>query len=237
MTSVRRLYLDPAVFAQDEVTLDRASASRLRDVLRLAPGAELRVFDGLGNEREALVASGGRGARGAVTLTLGVRVEARPEPPVPVVVVCAFPRGSRGDWLVEKATELGAAALVPAEAARAVMEPGAGRLERWRRIAVEAAEQCGRAVVPSIGGEAPAGLHLVAHPGASATVREALGALPAPPPAVVLHVGPEGGWSDAEVQAFTERGATTVSLGPRLLRVETAALVALAQALEATGGL
>src|SRR5690606_4566570 len=70
-------------------------------------------------------------------------------------LVCAFPRGQRGDWLVVKATQLGVARLVPLEADRAVRRAGDGRLERWRRIAIEAAEQCGRAVVPEIGREPP----------------------------------------------------------------------------------
>ena len=234
--SGRRLYLDPNEFGLDEVALSGERASRLRDVLRVSPGAPLRVFDGLGSEREAVVASVGRGARGAVTLALGEQVEPAPEPAVPVVLVCAFPRGSRGDWLVEKATELGAAALVPTAASRSVMAAGEGRVARWRRIAIEAAEQCGRAVVPPIGGKPPEGVALVAHPGAPTTVRAALAAAPKPR-TVVLHIGPEGGWSEAEVEAFADHGAVAVSLGPRLLRVETAALVALAQTLEATGGL
>lgn len=232
---MRRLYLDPAEFAADEVRLVGPRAHRLREVLRLRAGAPLAVFDGCGAERAATVAAV-RGA--AVTLALGAALVAAPEPPVPVVLACAFPRASRGDWLVEKATEIGVAQLVPLAADRSVLRAGEGRLARWRRIAVEAAEQCGRAVVPVIGGEPPAGATLVvADPETATTAREQFARLPAPPRAVVLQIGPEGGWSPAELAAFDRAGALHCTLGPRLMRVETAAILAAAQLLELTGGL
>jgi 16S rRNA (uracil1498-N3)-methyltransferase len=127
---------------------------------------------------------------------------------------------------------------VPLEADRSVMRAGEGRVARWQRVAVEAAEQCGRAHIPQVGGEPPAGaLHLVGDPETGATIRGRMDVLSAPPLAVVLHIGPEGGWTGDELQALEARGAQPVSLGPRLLRVETAAVVAAAQVLEVTGGL
>ncbi len=232
---MRRLYLDPAEFARDEVSLTGPRAHRLGQVLRLRAGAIFAVFDGAGAERAATVVS----VRGpAVTLTLGEALAATPEPPVPVILVCAFPRASRGDWLVEKATEIGVAQLVPLEADRSVMLAGEGRIARWQRIAIEAAEQCGRAVVPRIGGEPPAdALLVVADPDTTATAREQLARLPVMPSVVVLHIGPEGGWSPAELEAFDRAWAVRCTLGPRLMRVETAALLAAAQLLELTGGL
>ncbi|MEZ4553510.1 MAG: 16S rRNA (uracil(1498)-N(3))-methyltransferase [Dehalococcoidia bacterium] len=231
----RRLYLDPEEFASSDVLLVGSRARRLREVLRLRVGASLEVFDGEGRQREAKIVSSGKGQ---VTLALGDAVDTVEEPPVPVIVVCAFPRASRGDWLVEKATEVGVSQLVPRLAARSVMEPGDGRIARWRRIAIEAAEQCERCFVPAIGGEPPAGAtHIVADPDAETTVRDAVQALPEPPRSLVLHIGPEGGWSGAEIEDFRALGAHFVSLGPRLMRVETAAVIAAAQLLEATGGL
>ena len=218
-----------------EVHLAGARARRLREVLRLRTGAQLEVFDGQGQQREARIVSSGRGQ---VTLALGEPVAPGAEPPVRVVVVCAFPRATRGDWLVEKATEIGVSQLIPRVATRSVLDPGDGRLARWRRIAIEAAEQCERSLVPLIGGDPPAAAtHIVADPDARMTVRETVGALPRQPRAVVLHVGPEGGWSAHEIEEFRAAGALFVSLGPRLMRVETAAVVAAAQVLEATGGL
>lgn len=240
---MRRLYLAPEEFAQviaqATVRLDGVRARRLRDVLRMTAGSELRVFDGLGNERAARIAGDERAGRdAAVTLALGAPVSPLPEPPVPVTLVCAFPRGQRGDWIVEKTTELGVGLLVPVEADRSVMRPGEGRRARWRRVAIEAAEQCGRAVVPVIASEPPPGaLTLLLDPAAGASVRERLAGRASPVAGVVVQVGPEGGWSAAEREARLATGALPVSLGPRTLRVETAAVLAVAQVLEATGGL
>jgi 16S rRNA (uracil1498-N3)-methyltransferase len=232
VTSERRLYLPPDQFAGDRAVCDGDTAHRLAAVLRLRAGDALRVFDGRGRERAARVQES---TRRRVTLALLDAVVALPEPPAPVTLACAFPRGSRGDWIVEKTTELGVSRLVPIASGRAVLRPGDGRIERWRRIAIEAAEQCGRAVVPEIGGDAPPEARvLVADPRAAVSLRAALaGATPA---AVALFVGPEGGWGAHELAALIARGGTAVSLGPRTLRVETAAIVAVAAAVEATGG-
>ena len=143
----RRIYLEPADFGGDEIILRDERARRLVAVLRQRKGDALQVFDGGGHERAATVASV---TREAVTLRLGDAVEALAESAVPVTLLCAVPRGDRGDWIVEKATELGVARIVLIAAERGVMQPGAGRIERWRRVAIEAAEQCGRALVPEI---------------------------------------------------------------------------------------
>lgn len=235
---MRRLHLEPSEFAGaegSEVRLFGARARRLREVLRIRAGATLAVFDGSGGEREARVAAmNGSG----VVLRLGGPLPAAPEPPVSVIVACAFPKASRGDWLVEKATEIGVAQLVPLEADRAVMHPGEGRFARWQRIAVEAAEQCGRARIPQVGGTPPDdALLIVGDPDTDVTIREQMGRLSEMPRAIVLHIGPEGGWTPEELDAFDARGAMRCSMGPRLMRVETAAIVAAAQLLELTGGL
>jgi 16S rRNA (uracil1498-N3)-methyltransferase len=239
---MRRLWLPAPTFEGERAALDDAPAHRVRDVWRLRPGAELRVFDGTGRERAATVESA---SPRAVVLALGEAVAALVEPPRPLVLGCAFPRGSRGDWLVEKATELGAARLVALDAGRAVLRPGAGRLERWRRVAVEAAEQCGRAVVPHVVAAAPgagpeelsAATLLLADPGAITTIAEALASAPGDEGAAALLVGPEGGWAPEDHGRWLEAGALPVSLGPRVLRVETAAVVGLAQLAAATGAL
>ena len=218
-----------------QLRLDAARARRLRDVLRMRPGDGLAVFDGRGAERAARVEAVGADA---VALRLGEAIAPPPEPPVAVTLACAFPRGQRGDWIVEKATELGVAAIAPLPSARAVLRPGAGRIGRWRRIAIEAAEQCGRASLPAIGGAPPPGaLRLLADPGAARGVAEAVAAADPAPAAIAILVGPEGGWSPAERERLVAEGARPVSLGPRRLRAETAAIVAAAQALAATGGL
>ncbi len=222
--------LEPGV----EVRLDDAQSHRLRSVLRLRPGDGLAVFDGSGGEWSATVAAA---AAEGVRLAIGEPLEALPEPPVAVTLLCAFPRGQRGDWIVEKATELGVAAITPLASDRAVMQPGEGRVERWRRIASEAAEQCGRASLPSFGEEPPAGApRLIADPGAARTVAEALAGFSPVPLAVAIYIGPEGGWTPEERERLIGEGALPVSLGPRRLRVETAAIVTLALTLAALEG-
>ena len=229
---VRRLYvpdarLEPGV----ELRLDAARSHRLRGVLRLRPGDGLAVFDGSGGEWEAsVVARAGEG----VTLRVGEPLDPLPEPPVAVTLLCAFPRGQRGDWIVEKATELGVAAITPLASDRSVMQAGEGRIERWRRIAIEAAEQCGRASLPAFGEEPPPdALRLIADPGASRTVAEVIAGVSPAPVAVAVYIGPEGGWTVEERERLIADGALPVSLGPRRLRVETAAIVTLAQTLSA----
>ena len=232
---MRRLYVaDVQLERGAEVRLDAAQSHRLRSVLRLRPGDGLAVFDGSGGEWEAsLVAIATEG----VALRIGEPIEALPEPPVAVTLLCAFPRGQRGDWIVEKATELGVAAITLLASDRSVMQPGAGRIERWRRIAIEAAEQCGRASLPAFGEEPPAGaLRLIADPGAARTVAEAIASVAPAPAAIAIYIGPEGGWTAGERERLIADGALAVNLGPRRLRVETAAVVTLAQTLSALEG-
>lgn len=229
-----RRYLDPELFEGATAVLGGDAGHRLARVMRVQPGDELRVFDGRGHERAARVAAV---AGGEVTLSLLDAVDPPPEAPVEIVLCCAFPRAQRGDWIIEKATELGVAAFVPLEAMRAVLRPGDGRLERWHRIAISAAEQCRRAVVPPIEGDldgldAMLVCDLTDDP--LPTIALAIEALPEPPARLGVAIGPEGGWSDEERAAWREQGADLVTLGPQSLRVETAAIVAVAYALEAT---
>lgn len=227
--ALHRLYVPDTAGISGPVVLGADAAHRVRAVWRLRAGAVLHIFDGAGCERAATVV---RAERVEVALELGTNVTPLAEPPVPVMLVCAFPRGQRGDWLVEKATEVGVTALVPVEAEHGVLEPGTGRVDRWRRIAIEAAEQCGRATVPAIGSTAPAGtLAVVLDPGAPDTVPGAIGR-GWPCAAVALFVGPEGGWTAAERAAFAATGARFAHLGPRVLRVETAAVLGVAQAVQ-----
>ncbi len=227
---MRRLYVPDARLKRGAaVCLEEAQSHRLRSVLRLRPGDGLAVFDGSGEEWEATVAAV---AAEGVTLRIGEPLDPLPDPPVAVTLLCAFPRGQRGDWIVEKATELGVAAITPLASDRAVLQPGEGRVERWRRVAIEAAEQCGRASLPLFGEEPPAGaLRLIADPGAAETVAEALAGVAPAPSAVAIYIGPEGGWTPEERERLIGDGALPVSLGPRRLRVETAAIVTLAQTL------
>jgi 16S rRNA (uracil1498-N3)-methyltransferase len=237
----RRLFVPRDRIAEGRAQLSAADVHYLRDVLRLAPGAELEVFDGEGGSYGAELAGEGS------SVALGPRRDA-PVSRAPVHLGFALARGERCDLVVQKATELGAAALWPVEAARSVVrldpERAAERVRRWRRIAAEAARQCGRADVPAV--EAPAPLEKVVagaprgfrkilfhegggEPLADVVERAADGHL--------LLVGPEGGFTPEEVDAGLAGGARLVTVGPRVLRFETAAISAVALVQYLLGGL
>jgi 16S rRNA (uracil1498-N3)-methyltransferase len=235
--TTRRVFLPPERIAAGRATLTPEAAHYLRDVLRLEPGAELELFDGEGAAYPARLEGG------FAALSLGPRREARPA--LELWLLCALAKGEKIDLVVQKATELGATRILPFAAERSVVrldeEKGEVRAVRWRRIAAEAARQCGRADVPVVSAPAALATALAAvpegfarfafHPGG-----EPLGAGPHPA-GVAAVVGPEGGLTDEEVAACEAAGARRVSLGPRVLRAETAALVATALLQAAFGDL
>lgn len=236
---MRRFHL-PDLPATGAVWLEGEDGRHLARVLRARPGDEVRVFDGAGREAAARVAEVGRDR---VLLELAGDVTA-PEPLRPVTLVAAIPRGKRMEVLVEKCVEAGVSRIVPLAAARSVRQEAGDRdLRRWRRAAVEACKQCGRARVPEV--SPPVALHdalaglgdttrLVAEPGAARTLLQAAAALPAGRP-VALIVGPEGGFTRDEAEEVDAAGAEPVGLGGLILRIETAAVVGV-HALAWSGG-
>jgi len=196
---------------------------------RVAPGSRFLVFDDTGAEHEVrLERLGGRAAEATI---LATHRPAR-ESPLDLVLAPALLKGAKMDLVIEKATELGVRRIAPLLARHAV---GQGvRLERWRRIAVAAAEQCGRTCVPALDAPLPLaalldaawpGLRLIAWEGER---ERTLAALPARAGAVVILVGPEGGFAEEEVAAARRSGFTSLTLAPRVLRAETAAIAAAA---------
>jgi 16S rRNA (uracil1498-N3)-methyltransferase len=220
--------LVPSLPAKGTLRLPEDEAAHLTRVLRARPGDVVRVFDGRGREAECRVVEVSKA--GAVVEV--VRDVDAPRPARDVVLVTSVPRGARMEWLVEKATEAGAAQLLPLAARRSVRkEAGANEVRRWRRSAAEAAKQCGRATVPDVADPMPladaiartAGCtRLVGAPGSSATLRDAL----PEKGRVAIFVGPEGGFDAEEEAALAEAGAVRFGLGSLVLRVETAAVVA-----------
>lgn len=216
------------------------AAHHAREVLRLRPGAPVRVFDGRGAEFEAVVETLHR--RQAV-LHLGRAIEARPEAPLRLVLAVSALRGDRMEWIIQKATELGVAQVRPVITARtdAAARPAltGTRQERWEKVASGAAEQCGRAVVPDV---APTSRlsELMAEPfnGRRLIFCETGGAplrSLSPTSSALVLVGPPGGWEAGELDQATSAGFERLALGPRILRTETAAVAALA-ALQALWG-
>lgn len=207
--------------------LEGDQAHHLIHVLRIAVGQQVTLFDGGDVEAVALVT--GINA-GAVDLSITELRTAGTESPIELVLAAAVPKGDRFAWLIEKATELGVRRFVPLITTRSVVVPGEGKLDKMRRTIVEASKQCGRTrlmelaepidwsefVARDLSGAAG----WVAHP--SAAPFEFTGESSSS--RVVTAVGPEGGFTAAELELATHAGATLVSLGPRVLRIETAAL-------------
>jgi 16S rRNA (uracil1498-N3)-methyltransferase len=215
--------------------LDGPEAHHLLHVMRASVGDEVTLFDDSGAEFKATVETL---RRADAELRIIERREIDRELPFELVVGVALPKGDRQKWLVEKLTELGVTALVPLITERCVAQPAAAVLDRLRRSIIEAAKQCGRNRLMKIAesqtwsnwiasgwpgssvSERPA-VRLLAHPGGQPL--NELGLAPHSP--INISIGPEGGLTDAEVAAATSTGWQCVSLGPRILRVETAAVV------------
>jgi 16S rRNA (uracil1498-N3)-methyltransferase len=232
-SSLPRLFVDRLLTEDAALTLDGAPANYLGNVLRLGAGAQVKLFDDRSGEWLAEVAEAGKRR---VTLTL-VR-HLRDREPVPDLWLLFAPiKRGRIDWLVEKATELGVARLVPVITRRTVVERL--NLDRLRAHIVEAAEQCGRTALAELAepqklaallADWPAEriLYFADEAGGEPLVAE-------PGPAAVL-IGPEGGFTDDERSAIRACAqARPVSLGPRILRADTAALAAVALWMSAAG--
>ena len=232
--SLPRLFVRASLGEGACVDLDAGQANYLGNVMRLGPGAELLTFDGISGEWLARIAEAGK-----KRMTLTVERQTRPAETVPDVWLAFAPvKRTQTDWLVEKATELGASRLLPVMTQRTVAERV--KLERLESIAIEAAEQCGRTRLPEIA--APVTLKQLlgardqrrlyfADEGGGEVARSAF----QPGPALIL-TGPEGGFTDEERAAIrAEPGATAISLGPRILRAETAAAAAVSLWMGAVG--
>jgi 16S rRNA (uracil1498-N3)-methyltransferase len=208
------------------VDLDAGQANYLGNVLRLGVGAELHLFDGQSGEWLARIAMAEK-----KRMTLSVELKTREAETVPDVWLAFAPvKRAQTDWLVEKATELGVARLMPVMTQRTVAERV--RLDRLENIAIEAAEQCGRTRLPEI--IEPMKLARFVEdldPGRRLYFADENGGEPVADafrngPAAIL-IGPEGGFTEEERSLVRGSGACAISLGPRILRAETAALAAL----------
>ncbi|MEK7736526.1 MAG: 16S rRNA (uracil(1498)-N(3))-methyltransferase [Pseudomonadota bacterium] len=195
------------------------------------------LFDGLGGEYPGRVTEAGRMLRVELADWRDVEREA----PLALTLAQALPAGDKMDWVVQKAVELGAAAIQPLQAKRCVVrlagdrERAEKRAAHWRQVAVAACEQCGRNRLPKIGAllDLP---HYLAQPVGENEARLLLSPqhgvrlkdLPRPLAAVSLLIGPEGGFDEAEEKSALSVGFQAVTLGPRVLRTETAGLAAMA---------
>ncbi len=232
----------------DDLLLPDEQAHYLRDVLRLETGDEVELFDGEGTIVRGRLAAVGDEVRLKINK---LRDSERGESPLTCVLFQAIPKGKRWKWILEKATELGVDSIVPLETKRTVVQIPKQRLKRrrkrWNKIVSSAARQSERTVVPTISDplsieearkEPPRDIDLVAHPGGDAeTPQQLLDAIDDPVDSVGIWIGPEGGFNEDEVQTMVDAGMSRISLGPRILRADTAGIAALALVQAARGDL
>ena len=252
-TRLTRVYVDAALNPGSIVELARETGAHLAKVLRARRGDELVLFNGDGREFVGIIDT----VRGShVSASIGASRPIDRESPCCLTLVQCVPRGDRMDFIVQKATELGAARIVPVMSQRSVVrldsDQAASKQAHWRAVAVSACEQCGRNRLPTVeapqpllnylgalappqpeAGEAAAAgryLRLVMEPaehdaqnGARTLAIDGLGAVAG----AEIAIGPEGGFTPDELEAFHLAAFSRAALGPRILRTETAAIAAI----------
>jgi len=230
---MRRFFASQQSFSGDKVVLDEGETRHLRDVLRLDNGDLVNVFDGEGGEFECqIVAIRKRDANLAIVRS--VEPTAR-ESELDLTVCAAILKGDKTDFVIQKSVELGVNRFVPILTSRTDVKPNdpLKRVERWRRIALEAAKQCGRARLMSIGEiesfddmvRSGSNRHLSDNILMFFSERDG-GKLPleSKPKSITAFLGPEGGWDDSEIELANEFGASVVTLHGRIMKADTAAI-------------
>ncbi len=227
-------------FAESPILGDRAEligpeAHHAIHVMRLGVGDAVSLFDGTGVEFHARIQ---RADRRRLELSILDRCPVDRELPYAISLAVALPKGDRQRWLIEKATELGVTRLIPLVTVRGVARPNPSALKRLRRTVIESSKQCGRNVLMQIEepqawsafvcSATPDEPRWVAHPSPEGASLSEVRQSRAEAQHLTLAIGPEGGFADTEIEAARAAGWKTVSLGPRLLRIETAALAMVA---------
>ena len=233
-----RFFVDAPLSLGDH-ELPEAQAHYISRVLRMSEGDAVQLFDGAGQEfRASLLEVGKKRVVVQVTESFAGQIES----PLQIHLGQGLSRGERMDWAIQKATELGVNEITPIFSERCEVrlkdERADKRLQHWRQVAISACEQCGRSRVPVIHPpllladwlkQAEADLKLVLHPVAEPLVSHAK------PASLAFLIGPEGGLTDSEVETAQGAGFHSARLGPRVLRTETAPVVALAVAQQLWG--
>jgi len=228
----RRFFAPPSAFnfSKRSVMLTAEEARHLREVLRLKAGDGVQVFDGAGREFRAVVS---QARREFAELEIGDEIAPpKPESPLQLTLAVALLKGEKFDLVVQKGTELGVNRFIPLITRYADIKlrddaDAAKRVTRWQRIALEAAKQCGRSVMPEV--TAPAQFAHVINQNPCLMFSERAGQplnTDLKPESVVAIVGSEGGWSDEELEQARTAQIPIVTLGGRVLRAETAAIAA-----------
>jgi len=230
---IPRIYTEQSLASDAHVTLEKRPSHHLANVLRLGIDDTITLFNGRGAEYSGVITALGKKA---VSVETGEKQQNTCESPLAIHLGVAISRGERMDWVIQKATELGVAAVSPLFSERVEVKLSSDRAEKklrhWEEIAISACEQCGRNTLPFLSPpqtikdwltNTEAARKFVLHHKASQR-REGKDA----PSSIALLVGPEGGLSATEIEQAENNGYVALSLGPRVLRTETAPLAALA---------
>ncbi|CAB1063635.1 16S rRNA (uracil(1498)-N(3))-methyltransferase (EC [Olavius sp. associated proteobacterium Delta 1] len=235
---MRHVYIDPAAAKKRLVTIEGAEAHHIKNVLRLRPGDQLKLFDGTGNEYLAVISS-----IDADNMEVEIQHKLKPDlgAAARVIVAQAFLKEKKMDDLVRKLSELGIAGWIPFFSQRSIARPDkerlAGRDKRWKRIATEALKQCRRKKMLEISDalafdevlelSKPCDLKIVFWENEAAPLTQDIGTKTGIPlKSIMVMLGPEGGFTEQEIEAARQNGFVTAGLGPRILRAETATLAA-----------
>jgi 16S rRNA (uracil1498-N3)-methyltransferase len=228
-----RFYIPSGIAPGATPELPDEAAHHAVRVLRLGDGAAVELFDGRGGAWQARLKVAGK----RVLATLGAYADNDRESPLAVTLVQCLPAADKMDWVVQKCTELGVAAIQPVAARRSVIKLSGERMERrvqhWQQVAVSACEQCGRNRPPEVAPIVDLPQYLgrergqnetrwILAPGGAGQLKN----LPVPAGPIVLLVGPEGGFEDEELKAAQVAGFQPLCLGPRVMRTETAGAAA-----------
>ncbi len=230
---IPRIYTRQPLTSEITLELEASAANHVARVLRMGPGQTLSLFNGAGGEFRATITTV---EKRAVTVTIGCWQENDIESPLHVELGIGISRGDRMDWILQKATELGVYRIAPLLTERTEVKLKGERAEKkqqhWEQVVISACEQCGRNRLPILNqpqkladwlnttqAERKFVLHHRSQPASTST---------SPPSNIALAIGPEGGLSDSEITAAEGAGFEPLTLGPRILRTETAPLAALA---------
>jgi 16S rRNA (uracil1498-N3)-methyltransferase len=231
---VRRIYVPEALHLGNKIRLGREASHHVAQVLRLREGDELKLFDERSGNYIGIIHLESK----SVSVEITRFEEAHTESPLRVKLVQGISRAERMDYTIQKSVELGVAAVQPVFTERTTLRLDPPRLARrrdhWQRVIINACEQCYRTELPELHAPRPlteflAHCRSAAHPHLLLAPRSVhgLGAVPESTRAATILVGPEGGLSDSETRQALDAGFNPVHLGPRVLRTETAAVVAL----------
>ena len=226
---MNRIYY-PNFFINDSIEsiVDLSIIHRLNNVLRIEKGKKIEIFN---REGRVFYVEIEKKAAKKIDVKIIKSYDNPQKICSDIILAVAFPKGKRGEWIIEKATELGVKSIIILSTDRSVMKPGEGRINKWRQIAIHASEQSKRTEVPEIhlgNIEEMKGTKIAAILGSKLSIKETLEENQDIPKVITYLVGPEGDWTEEEKKHLIELGVSPVTLGSITLRVETAALYGVA---------